>query len=219
MADYNNAKPILDNDFIGYNMSLGKYEPRTFEQEAPNYLTLRQLNNTTIATVTDTLIRCPIFNQININQTLIGDFVGIITSYSIRFTRQCVVSFNFNFTSNSNNFNAYLTLNNDVTIFFQSVRSEGNGSAGISFIHQFSANDEVFFNTDKAGSIYGVSLAIREIVYNKKVINNIVDTGTTFALLDDVNILLPQNNQIPQYNSTSGKWENKTLTGYTHESF
>lgn len=90
----------------------------------------------------------------------------------------------------------YLTLNNDTTIFFESVRAEGNNSAGLSFIHQFSANDEVFFNSDQAGSIYGVTLALWEIVYNKKVINNIVDTGTTLALLDDVNILLPQNNQL-----------------------
>lgn len=108
-----------------------------------------------------------IFNNINVNQQLIGDFVGIITNYSMRFTRQCVVSFNFNFTSDVNNFNAYLTLNNDATILFQSIRTDVNGSGGISFIHQFSTNDEVFFNSDKAGSIYGISLAIREIVYNR----------------------------------------------------
>ena len=89
-----------------------------------------------------------------------------------------------------------MTLNNDATILFQSIRTEKNNSGGISFIHQFSTNDEIFFNSDQAGSVYGVSLAIREIVYNKRVINNIVDTGTQLALLDDVNILLPQNNQV-----------------------
>lgn len=89
-----------------------------------------------------------------------------------------------------------MTLNDDVTILFQSVRTERNDSGGISFIHQFSVNDEVFFNSDQNGSFYGVSLAIKEIVYNRRVINNIVDTGTQLALLDDVNILLPQNNQV-----------------------
>lgn len=132
----------------------------------------------------------------NVTQTLQGDFVGIITDYSIWFTWQCVIQFNFNFTSNNNNFNAYLTLNNDATIFFESVRTEGNNSAGISFIHQFSANDELFFNTDHNGSIYGISLAIREVVYNWWIINNIVDTGTQLALLDDCNVLLPQNNEV-----------------------
>jgi len=46
-----------------------------------------------------------------------------------------------------------------------------------------------------------------------------VDTGTLLSLLGDVNILLPQNNEILQYNSTSGKWENKQISGYTHKSF
>lgn len=56
-------------------------------------------------------------------------------------------------------------------------------------------------------------------MYNRRVINNIVDTGTQLALLDDVNLLLPQNNEVLQYNSISGKWENKDLgAGYTYKS-
>lgn len=62
-------------------------------------------------------------------------------------------------------------------------------------------------------------MSLREIVYNRRIINNVVDTGSQLALLDDVNILLPQNNEILQYNSTSGKWENKQISGYTHKSF
>lgn len=87
MTDFDNTVAKLDNDFMSYNLTKSKWEPRTFEQEAPNYLTLWQLNNTLTPTTTNTLIRIPIFNNININQTLIGDFVGIITNYSIRFTR------------------------------------------------------------------------------------------------------------------------------------
>lgn len=62
-------------------------------------------------------------------------------------------------------------------------------------------------------------MSLREIVYNRRIINNVVDTGTQLALLDDVNILLPQNNEVLQYSSTSGKWENKQISGYTHKSF
>lgn len=118
MTDFDNTVAKLDNDFLSYNLSKSKWEPKTFEQENPNYITLWQLNNTLIPTQTVGLIWTPIFNQANINQTLIGDFVGIITNYSIWFTRQCVVEFNYNFTSNNNNFNAFLTLNSDVNVFF-----------------------------------------------------------------------------------------------------
>lgn len=61
-------------------------------------------------------------------------------------------------------------------------------------------------------------MSLWELLYNWKVINNIVDTGTQLALLDDVNVLLPQNNEVLQFNSVSGKWENKNITGYTYKS-
>lgn len=61
-------------------------------------------------------------------------------------------------------------------------------------------------------------MSLRELLYNWKVINNIVDTGTQLTLLDDTNILLPQNNEVLQFNSISGKWENKSITGYTYKS-
>ena len=148
MTDYDNTVAKLDNDFLSYNLSKSKWEPKTFNQENPNYLALWQQNNTLISTVTNTLIWMPIFNDVNITQTLIGDFVGIITDYSIWFTWQCLATFALSFTSNNNNFNAYLTLNNDISIFFESIWVDLNGTGSINFIHQFSANDELFFNTD-----------------------------------------------------------------------
>lgn len=45
-----------------------------------------------------------------------------------------------------------------------------------------------------------------------------MNIGTLLSLLGDTDILLPQNNQVLQFNSTSGKWENKSITGYTHKS-
>lgn len=61
-------------------------------------------------------------------------------------------------------------------------------------------------------------MSLWELLYNRKVINNVIDTGTQLALLDDVNVLLPQNNEVLQFNSVSGKWENKSITGYTYKS-
>ena len=40
MTDFDNTVAKLDNDFMSYNLTKSKWEPRTFEQEAPNYLTL-----------------------------------------------------------------------------------------------------------------------------------------------------------------------------------
>ncbi len=39
-------------------------------------------------------------------------------------------------------------------------------------------------------------MSLWELLYNWKVINNIVDSGSQIALLDDTNILLPQNNEV-----------------------
>lgn len=148
MKDFDNTVAKLDNDFLSYNLSKNKWEPKTFNLEIENYLSLWALNNTLIATQTIGLIRMPVFNNINISQTYFGDFVGIITNYSIRFTWQCLVSFNFGFTSDNNNFNFYLTLNGDVNNFFNSSWTASNNSTCISFIHKFSVNDEIFFNSD-----------------------------------------------------------------------
>lgn len=40
MTDFDNTVPKLDNDFLSYNLSKSKWEPKTFEQENPNYITL-----------------------------------------------------------------------------------------------------------------------------------------------------------------------------------
>lgn len=42
MKDFDNTVAKLDNDFLSYNLSAAKWEPKTFEQEIPNYLALRQ---------------------------------------------------------------------------------------------------------------------------------------------------------------------------------
>lgn len=91
MKDFDNTVAKLDNDYLSYNLSNAKWEPKTFELEVENYLSLRALNNTLIATQTVGLIWIPIFNNINVSQTYFGDFVAITSNYSLWFTRQCLV--------------------------------------------------------------------------------------------------------------------------------
>lgn len=40
MKDYDNSVAKLDNNFLSYNLSKDKWEPKTFEQENPNYIAL-----------------------------------------------------------------------------------------------------------------------------------------------------------------------------------
>lgn len=148
MKDFDNTVAKLDNDYLSYNLSNAKWEPKTFELEVENYLSLRALNNTLIATQTVGLIWIPIFNNINVSQTYFGDFIAITSNYSLWFTRQCLVQFIFGFTSDDNNFNFYITLNGDVNNIFNSAWTQANNSTCVSFIYKFSANDEIFFNSD-----------------------------------------------------------------------
>ena len=40
MKDFDNTVAKLDNDFLSYNLSKNKWEPKTFELEVENYLSL-----------------------------------------------------------------------------------------------------------------------------------------------------------------------------------
>lgn len=85
MKDFDSGVAKLDGDYMSYNLSGNKWEPKTFNLEVENYLSLRQLNNTLVPTVSVGLIRVPIFNQAQISQTYFGDFVQITSNYSVRF--------------------------------------------------------------------------------------------------------------------------------------
>ncbi len=56
MKDFDSTVAKLDNDYMSWNLSKDKWEPKTFELEVENYLSLRALNNTLIATQTVGLI-------------------------------------------------------------------------------------------------------------------------------------------------------------------
>lgn len=59
-----------------------------------------------------------------------------------------------------------------------------------------------------------VCFSIREIVLNKKIVNSVVNLGTSLELLSDTNIGTKSNNDTLVYNSATTKWENKPA-GYT----
>ena len=56
MKDYDSSVAKLDNDFMSWNLSKNKWEPKTFDLEVENYFSLRALNNTLIPTTTVGLI-------------------------------------------------------------------------------------------------------------------------------------------------------------------
>lgn len=76
----------------------------------------------------------------------------------------------------------------------------------------------ISFAIDVSGTIDNCTAYILFRPQSKKIVNNIVDIGTSLALLSDTDIINPQNGQVPQYNSISGKWENKNIDGYTYKS-
>lgn len=40
LTNYDNTIAPIDNDYLWYNVITDKWQPQTFEQEAPNYLSL-----------------------------------------------------------------------------------------------------------------------------------------------------------------------------------
>ena len=77
------------------------------------------------------------------------------------------------------------------------------------------AGDLLSFASDVAGAfIRNVVAYIRYVPLNTKIVNTVVDLGTSLELLSDTNIINKQNNDILIYDSTSSRWINKP-SGFT----
>ena len=77
------------------------------------------------------------------------------------------------------------------------------------------AGDLLSFASDVAGAfIRNVIAYIRYVPLNTKIVNTVVDLGTSLGLLSDTNITNTQNNDILIYDSSSSKWINKP-SGFT----
>lgn len=66
-------------------------------------------------------------------------------------------------------------------------------------------------------TIRNVVAYIKKVEYNKKIVNSVVNLGTSLELLSDTSIGVvnpKQNNDTLVYNSATTKWENKPA-GYT----
>jgi hypothetical protein len=63
-------------------------------------------------------------------------------------------------------------------------------------------------------TIRNVVAYIKKVEYNKKIVNSVVNLGTSLELLSDTNIGTKSHNDTLVYNSATTKWENKPA-GYT----
>jgi hypothetical protein len=119
-------------------------------------------------------------------------------------------------------------VNNQLVKFNSTNQDWNNGFAAISELSDVTLtnlenNQVLLSNSNNFNNSYLQLSLNRDVVFNppldaKQFIgyNVLTDkwTNTTldFTDLGDVNITNPQNKQVPQYNNTSAKWENKALT-------
>lgn len=114
----------------------------------------------------------------------------------------------------SNQCNLRLYINGVLRIY------SGQGNAGptssVNTILTINANDILTVDNDEGATENAVNVcfSIREIVLNRKIVNSVVNLGTSLELLSDTSIGTKSNNDTLVYNSTSQKWENKPA-GYT----
>ena len=109
--------------------------------------------------------------------------------------------------------NTILVLNNVATAY--TCRSDNNSCGSFNLFTQFADGDLLSFASDVAGAfIRNVVAYIRYIPLNTKIVNTVVDTGTSLELLSDTKIINKQKNDILIYDSTSSRWINKP-SGFT----
>ncbi len=90
------------------------------------------------------------------------------------------------------------------SLLITGTRTEANNSGGINVILELFSGDFIQFDND-AGiteNYKNVSLSIRELQSNKKIVNQIIQNATLLEQLGDTNIINKQNNQILSYDST-----------------
>lgn len=76
------------------------------------------------------------------------------------------------------------------------ARGDNNNTLGLALCSTLSAGMIISFAIDVAGTIDNCTAYILFRPQNKKIVNNIVDIGTSLALLSDTDIITPQNNQV-----------------------
>lgn len=106
----------------------------------------------------------------------------------------------------------------DNVITVVSGRAEGHNASSFHVYLNLNALSVIKFDNDVGVSenVVSCSLLIKEIVSNKKILNQNINIGTSLSLLSDTNIINPQNSQILSYDSSTNKWNNSNLglSGY-----
>lgn len=111
---------------------------------------------------------------------------------------------------NQANTNCVLIINGVAAAY--TARGDNNSTLGFSLCSTLSAGMVCSFAIDVNGTITNLTAYVLYRPTNTKIINNVVDIGTSLELLSDTNIISKANNDLLTYNSTSQRWENKPLT-------
>lgn len=87
-----------------------------------------------------------------------------------------------------------------------------NSCTSFNLFTQLVAGDLLNFCSDiSSGTIRNVVAYVWFTPLNKKIVNTVVNTGTSLELLSDTDIINKQNGQILSYDSTQNKWVNGNL--------
>lgn len=143
----------------------------------------------------------------------LGDAFTVINSTTLRFNRTGRYALNMSWQPSANQSNLRFYINGVLRIY--SPRGEANPASSVNTVLAINANDLMTVDNDKGAAENAVNLCwfLREIVLNKKIVNSVVNTGTSLELLSDTNIVAKQNNDILVYNSATSLWENRP-SGY-----
>ena len=216
-TDFDSSITKNNLDYMAWNSSTSKWEPITVDTEVVNYLRIIQ---TADAISINTTVNAG-FNKFNILNTAlanhsvvnVGTAFTILNNYTLRVNDTGYYEFGISATSENANMNFTLVRNNVLTAY--APRGDNNNCTSFNLFTQLAANDQLCFCSDVVGAtIRNVVAYIKKVEYNKKIVNSVVNLGTSLELLSDTNIIGKQNNDTLVYNSATTKWENKPA-GYT----
>ena len=209
--DYTTGAAKANLDLMSWNASTSKWIPYTPTLEVLNYFT----SYCNIAVITQTNVGgfIPVFaNTSGYVTNLVGDFATISNSTTLTFARTGVYSINLIAQGSVNQSNPRMYKNGSLLVY--GTRTEANNSGGINVILSFNATDFIQFDNDVSTTenYQNLTLSIRELQTNKKIVNQVVQNATLLSQLGDTSITNPSDQQFLTYSSSLQKWQNSSLS-------
>lgn len=214
-----------NGDYMAFDSSDGKWKPAPIQMETLSYMRIIQTaDNISINFTTDAG-----FNKYNLFQTALANhslvFVGTdisrVNDYTLQINTTGAYHLGLSATSEQANMNFTLVRNNVLTAY--AARGDNNSCTSFSLFTQLAAGDLLNFCSDVAGgTIRNVIAYIRYIPINKKIVNTVVNTGTSLELLSDTQITNPKTQgQVISWDATASKWVNNgvSISGSSAEYF